>query len=127
MREFSANGIVTLTTDFGTGDWFAGAMRGVVLRDFAGARIVDITHEVEPQRVIEGAFVLEQAAPCFPSGTLHVGVIDPGVGSGRRALIVEWRGEHCFVGPDNGLFQLVAEFGTEQCVVWALDRLPAEW
>src|SRR5262245_1834353 len=103
MRGFSPNGIVTLTTDFGTRGWFAGAMRGVVLRDCPNARPVDITHEIEPQRVIEGALMLEQAAPCFPPGTVHVGVVDPGVGSARRALIVDRGGEHLFVGPDNGL------------------------
>src|SRR5438876_1012754 len=83
-----------------------------------------------PQRPREGASVLERAGRCFRPGAVHVAVIDPGVGSGRRALIVE-RGEQLFVGPDNGLFHLAAGFGTGPgsgaCTVWALDRVPCDW
>src|SRR5215211_2516760 len=91
--------IVTLLTDFGTVDYFVGAMKGAVLASNPEARVVDITHEVPPYDVESGA---------FPEGTVHVTVVDPGVGSARRGIAVEGRG-HTFVGPDNGLFGHVYE------------------
>jgi S-adenosylmethionine hydrolase len=100
--------IVTLLTDFGTADYFAGALRGAVLASNPEARVVDITHEVPPYDVEAGAFTLRAAFETFPAGTVHVAVVDPGVGSARRAIAVEGRG-HTFVGPDNGLFGLVYE------------------
>jgi len=110
MRDappFTPAGIVTLTTDFGTRDGYVGAMKGVLLRHASGLAIHDLAHEVTPQDVEHGAAVLRSACPCFPAGTVHVGVIDPGVGTGRAAVAI-FAGGHAFVGPDNGLFALVA-------------------
>jgi S-adenosyl-L-methionine hydrolase (adenosine-forming) len=102
--------IVTLTTDFGYRDGYAGAMKGVVLSLAPAATIVDITHGVPPQDVVAGAVALAQAAPLFPAGTIHVAVVDPGVGGDRADLLVEV-GAHFFVGPDNGVLSLVARPG----------------
>jgi S-adenosylmethionine hydrolase len=98
---------VTLTTDFGFRDGYAGAMKGVVLSLAPGATVVDVTHGVPPQDVTAGAVALAQAAPLFPPGTIHVGVVDPEVGGGRAGLLVECGGSF-FVGPDNGLLSLAA-------------------
>jgi S-adenosylmethionine hydrolase len=100
--------IVTLLTDFGTADYFVGALRGAVLSSNPEARVVDITHEVPPYDVESAAFTLRAAFETFPEGTVHVAVVDPGVGSARRGVVVEGRG-HTFVGPDNGLFGHVYE------------------
>ena len=99
---------VTLLTDFGTADYFVGAMKGAVLASNPSARVVDITHEVPPYDVVAGAFTLRAAFETFPAGTVHVAVVDPGVGSSRRAVAVAGRG-HTFVGPDNGIFGHVYE------------------
>lgn len=100
--------IVTLLTDFGTADYFVGAMKGALLASNPEARVVDITHEVPPYDVEAGAFTLRAAFETFPEGTVHLAVVDPGVGSSRRGVVVEGRG-HTFVGPDNGLFGHVYE------------------
>jgi S-adenosylmethionine hydrolase len=100
--------IVTLLTDFGTADYFVGAMKGAVLAANPEASVVDITHEVPPYDVEAGAFTLRAAFETYPAGTVHVAVVDPGVGSARRAVAVEGHG-HTFVGPDNGLFGHVYE------------------
>ncbi|HEY0079427.1 MAG TPA: SAM-dependent chlorinase/fluorinase [Pyrinomonadaceae bacterium] len=99
---------ITLLTDFGTADFFVGAMKGAILSVDAGAQIVDITHEIPSQDVEAGAFALLAAYEAFPQGTIHVAVIDPGVGSSRRPLVVKASG-HLFVGPDNGLFSYILE------------------
>jgi S-adenosyl-L-methionine hydrolase (adenosine-forming) len=99
--------IITLTTDFGTRDPFVGVMKGVILGRVPDARIVDLTHAVPPQAVDAAAHVVRSAAPWFPSGTIHVAVVDPGVGTRRRALVVETT-DACFVGPDNGVLSLAA-------------------
>jgi S-adenosyl-L-methionine hydrolase (adenosine-forming) len=103
--------IVTLTTDFGFRDGYAGAMKGVVLTLAPAATIVDVTHGVPPQDVVAGAVALAQAAPLYPPGTIHVAVVDPGVGSARAGVLVE-AGEgpraSYFVGPDNGVLTLAA-------------------
>ena len=95
--------IITLTTDFGTRDSYVSEMKGVILSLAADVQRVDITHDVEPQQVAEAALALEAAAAAFPTGTIHLAVVDPGVGTDRRALVVV-AGGHFFVGPDNGLF-----------------------
>ncbi|MGH9907694.1 MAG: SAM hydrolase/SAM-dependent halogenase family protein [Pyrinomonadaceae bacterium] len=100
--------IITLLTDFGTADYFVGAMKGVILSLNPQARIVDITHEIPAQDIEAGAFTLLGAYRSFPQGTVHVAVVDPGVGSRRRALLVE-AGDQFFVGPDNGIFSYVYE------------------
>jgi len=98
--------IVTLTSDFGTKDGFVGAMKGVILSLAPEASVVDITHEVPPQSVWDAAFALEASCPYFPEGTVHVAVVDPGVGGERRALIFR-TGRYFLVGPDNGVFSLL--------------------
>jgi S-adenosyl-L-methionine hydrolase (adenosine-forming) len=95
--------IITLLTDFGTGDYYVAAMKGVILSRSPGTHLVDISHEIEPQVVLSGAYVLLGAYNWFPPGTIHVGVVDPGVGSSRRAIILRTQ-DYFFVGPDNGLF-----------------------
>jgi S-adenosylmethionine hydrolase len=100
--------IVTLLTDFGTADYFVGAMKGAVLSVNPSAQVVDITHEVPAFDIEAGAFALLAAFEAFPAGTVHVVVVDPGVGSPRRPLAVEGGG-HFFVGPDNGVFGHVYE------------------
>jgi S-adenosylmethionine hydrolase len=99
--------IVTLTTDFGTADGYVGAMKGVILARAPGTVVVDVTHEVPAQDVAAAAFALAQAASCFPPGTIHLVVVDPGVGGRRREVILD-DGSHLFVGPDNGVFALAA-------------------
>jgi hypothetical protein len=98
--------IVTLTTDFGLRDHYVGAMKGVILGVCPQAQIVDITHEVRPFRISEGAFLIAQACACFPAGTVHVVVVDPGVGTARRPILLEAGGQY-FVAPDNGVLALV--------------------
>lgn len=100
--------IVTLLTDFGTADYFVGAMKGALLAANPGAQVIDITHEIPPHDVEAGAFALLAAFEAFPAGTIHVAVVDPGVGSARRAVAVAGAG-HTFVGPDNGIFGYVYE------------------
>ena len=97
---------ITLLTDFGTADYFVGAVKGAILSVNPQAVIVDITHEIAPQDVGGGAFTLLAAYKTFPAGTIHMGVVDPGVGSTRRPIIVS-ANEQLFVGPDNGLFTYV--------------------
>ena len=100
--------LITLLTDFGTQDYFVGAMRGVILSRNWNAQIVDITHEIPPQDIQTGAFNLLATYKDFPPGTINVGVVDPGVGSDRRGLVVDCGGR-LFVGPDNGLFSWICE------------------
>jgi S-adenosylmethionine hydrolase len=98
--------IVTLTTDFGTTDGYVGAMKGVLLARAPGVTLIDITHSIKPHDVAAAAYALANAVPYFPSGTIHVAVVDPGVGGKRKGVIVVDR-EQIFVGPDNGIFSLV--------------------
>jgi S-adenosylmethionine hydrolase len=98
--------IITLTTDFGQKDGYVGAMEGVILNICPTATITTLTHEIPPQNLRAGAFVLYQAFSYYPAHTVHCVVIDPGVGSKRRAIAV--RTDHgVFVGPDNGVFTLI--------------------
>jgi hypothetical protein len=99
--------LVTLLTDFGTADGYVGAMKGVILRDAPGTTIVDIAHDVPRHDVAHAAWVLATTAPEFPDGTIHVCVVDPGVGGARAEVIVRG-GEHVYVGPDNGVFAYLA-------------------
>jgi hypothetical protein len=117
------SGIVTLLTDFGLHDPFVGVMKAVVLSRFPHARIVDVCHDVAPYAVAEGAFWLERSYGWFPAGTVHVAVVDPGVGSERLALAVR-AGGHVFVGPDNGLLRAaIARAGAPESRAIDLDRL----
>ena len=98
--------VITLLTDFGLADSYVGAMKGVVLGINPQANLVDLTHDVSPQNVLQGAFLLGTAWPYFPDGTIHLAVVDPGVGTERRALLLEGHG-HLFLAPDNGILSFV--------------------
>ena len=100
--------IIALLTDFGIKDYFVGAMKGVILSINSEAKIVDITHEIEPQNIKSAGFTLASCYQNFPSKTIFVAVVDPGVGSNRRAILVE-TDEYFFIAPDNGLLSLVLE------------------
>ncbi len=114
---------ITLLTDFGTRDPYVGAVKGVIASVAPGAVVYDLTHDVPPQDVMEGAYVLREVYACFPPGTVHVAVVDPGVGTERRGVAIEYRG-HRFVGPDNGLFSLVLGGAAPDALV-VLDRAEA--
>lgn len=94
--------IITLTTDFGTGSPYVGQIKGVILSIHPMAVLVDVTHSIAPQDVRQGALVLEDVTPRFPVGSIHVAVVDPGVGTDRRILAAEI-GRRYYVAPDNGL------------------------
>ena len=98
--------IVTLTTDFGAADHFVGVLKGVILGICPAAEIVDISHEVAPFEISQGAFLIAQAYRYFPKKTVHVVVVDPGVGTARRPILVEAAGQY-FIGPDNGVLAMV--------------------
>ena len=100
--------LITLLTDFGTQDYFVAAMKGVILSINPSVRIVDITHDVPAQDIEAAAFSLLACYRDFPAGTIHVAVVDPGVGSNRRALAIECA-RQIFVGPDNGIFSWICE------------------
>lgn len=106
--------IITLITDFGTADGFVGAMKGRILSMNPQVRIVDITHEIEPQNVRQASWCLKRAAVQYPAETVHVVVVDPGVGSERGAALLRCRNQW-FVGPDNGVFsEVIREAGIEK-------------
>ena len=96
--------IITLTTDFGS-ELYAGQIKGVILSINKEAKIIDITHNVKSYNIAEGAFLLGEVCSRFPAGSIHIGVIDPGVGTSRAGLIIETE-KFYFIGPDNGLFSL---------------------
>jgi S-adenosylmethionine hydrolase len=105
--------LVTLTTDYGTRDHYVGAMKGVIASIAPKTRVVDITHEIEPFDVAAAAFVLWQTMPWFPAGSVHVAVVDPGVGTSRPILVAKIQGRYV-VAPDNGLLTWVShEFQVE--------------
>ena len=93
---------ITFTTDFGTRDWFVGTMKGVVVCLAPRARLIDLTHEIEPGNIRAGAFALAASYSYFPRHTIHVAVVDPGVGTSRGAIAVK-SADYLFVGPDNGV------------------------
>jgi hypothetical protein len=97
------SGIVTLITDFGWAGEYVGALKGAILRVNPRCLIVDITHQIESQNILQASFVLRKSYSYYPPGTVHGVVVDPGVGTKRRALVVE-KDEYLFVGPDNGVF-----------------------
>lgn len=102
MSGFNPSGVVTLTTDFGLEDPFVGVMKGRIVARFPAARIIDVTHAIAPQRPAEAGFWLSRCFEYFPAGTVHVAVVDPGVGTARRILCVIACG-HALLAPDNGL------------------------
>jgi S-adenosyl-L-methionine hydrolase (adenosine-forming) len=100
--------IITLLTDFGTKDHYVASMKGVILNINPQCTLIDITHQVSPQDIQEGAFLLANSYSYFPKGTIHLSVVDPGVGGIRRPILLVTQ-HHFFIGPDNGLFTLVAQ------------------
>ena len=109
---------ITLLTDFGLKDPYVGIMKGVIFSTFPDVRIVDITHEVDPQDVREGAFLVEEYYRYFEKGTIHIAVVDPTVGSNRKPVVFSKDG-YLFVGPDNGLFTLLYNDNVQ---VYAIDN-----
>ncbi len=107
--------LITLLTDFGREDIYVGVMKGVIHGILPEARVVDLSHEIAAFDLTEAAIRLRQAAPFFPIGTVHVVVVDPGVGGDRRALAMK-SADQFFVAPDNGVLTLVARHGAEQVV-----------
>jgi S-adenosylmethionine hydrolase len=100
--------LITLLSDFGYKDPFVGIMKGVIARVNRMAQVVDLTHGIPPQDILAGAMALRHSAGYFPTGTIHVAVVDPGVGGTRRPLLIESDGDY-FIGPDNGLLSLALE------------------
>jgi len=98
--------IITLTTDFGTSDHFVGVMKGVILGLHPDAQVVDITHQIDPYAISEGGFVVAEAYRWFPKKTVHVVVVDPGVGTLRRPILAEAAGQY-FLAPDNGVLSMI--------------------
>ena len=108
--------IITLLTDFGTKDAYAGIMKGVILSVNPSAVIVDITHHIDPQDVIQAAYIIKSSYRYFPEGTVHVMVVDPGVGSDRAIVALEMMG-HIFLAPDNGILTLLMDEGKISSIV----------
>ena len=112
--------MITLLTDFGTSDYFVGALKGTILSINPNARLVDMTHEIAAHDIVAGAFTLNACYADFPVGTVHLAVVDPGVGSSRRPIVAVNDG-HLFVGPDNGIFGLIFDRNNSLQVFHATD------
>jgi len=110
------SGIVTLLTDFGLDDAYVGAMKGAILTMHPKTTIIDLSHGVRPFAVLQGAFLLDSAWRSFPVGSVHVAIVDPGVGTDRKAIAFK-AADHFFVGPDNGLFTFLTEPISETVVL----------
>ena len=113
--------VIALLSDFGTRDHYAGTMKGVILTICPDATLVDITHEVPPHDVLDGALELAAAARYFPPGTIFLVVVDPGVGSARRGIAVE-AGDYRLVAPDNGVLTAVLREWAPKKIVELTDR-----
>ncbi len=107
--------IVTLITDFGRQDAFVGCLHGVILTRCPQATIVDVTHEIRPYDICGASYVLESIRPCFGPGTIHVAIVDPGVGGARRGLLADIDGQF-FIAPDNGVMTLLLRGATRSAV-----------
>ncbi len=121
MTALTPRSLITLLTDFGSRDAYVASMKGVILGLNPEAVLIDLTHDLPPQDIRAGAFVLAAVAPYFPEGTIHLAVVDPGVGTQRRALAARARGQF-WVGPDNGLFTLIFRTVTDLAVVSLEDE-----
>ena len=113
--------IITLTSDFGNRDWYVGVLKGVILDLCPSAQIVDISHEIAAHDIMEAANVLREILAYYPKGTTHVCIVDPEVGSERRAIAIETR-DYTLVGPDNGIFSLALENSTSEQNIYELDK-----
>jgi len=112
--------VITLTTDFGLSDHYVGTMKGVLLSRCPRVRIVDISHEIRPFSILAGAYAISQAAPYFPAGSVHVVVIDPGVGTPRKPLLVE-AADQFFIAPDNGVLSLILH-RDPRAITWEISN-----
>lgn len=111
--------IITLASDFGMRDYYVSAMKASILAINRKVRLIDVSHEIPPQDIMSGAWVTKNSAFLYPSGTIHVVVVDPGVGTKRRPVALRIR-DQLFVGPDNGLFTLVAD--QDECEAFELTN-----
>jgi S-adenosylmethionine hydrolase len=111
--------LITLTSDFGTEDFYVGALKGAILRHAPHARLVDLSHHIPPRDILAGAFLLRHAATEFPPGTIHLAVVDPGVGGTRLPMVLVSRG-FIWVGPDNGLFSFALNDSGSPCVAYEI-------
>ena len=111
------SGVITLTTDFGHKGPFTAVMRGVILSRNRSATVVDLAHDIPPQWPPEAGFWISRSYQYFPRGTIHLGIVDPGVGTEREILLVEYD-QHVFLAPDNGLLAPILD---KDCNVWQLD------
>ena len=120
--------IITITTDFGIQDGFVGVMKGVILGICPQARLIDITQQISPQNVRQAAFVLARHTPYFPPGTVHIVVVDPGVGTARRPIAAQI-GEQYFVAPDNGVLSAMYEYAEDHGLPLKMvhTNKPAYW
>jgi len=113
--DFKPNGIIALLSDYGTKDFYVGAFKGSILKVNSDAKLIDITHDVIPFDVREGMFALLLASQEFPQGTIFIASVDPEVGTGSRAIMVETKDQKVFVAPDNGILTLVMnKYGVKQ-------------
>ncbi len=113
--------IITLLTDFGLKDEYVGLVKGVILSINPEARIIDISHDIDPQDVLQAAYMIKASYPYFPKGTVHVVVVDPGVGGKRSIVAVNING-HTFIAPDNGVLSLLLEEGNIESAVAVENR-----
>jgi S-adenosyl-L-methionine hydrolase (adenosine-forming) len=111
----AAPGIITLTTDFGLIDPYVAAMKGVILGINPRANVIDVSHDIRPQRVLQAAFITQSAWQYFPPAAVHVAVVDPGVGTARRSIALETPSGH-FVGPDNGVLSAALPKGARPAI-----------
>jgi S-adenosylmethionine hydrolase len=100
--------IITLTSDFGQRDYYVSAMKAVILGINKDARLIDVSHDIEPQDIMAAAWITKNSAFLYPAGTIHLVIVDPGVGTKRKPVAIRIR-DQIFVGPDNGLFSLIAD------------------
>jgi len=120
--------VISLTTDFGSGDHEAGVLKGVIWGIAPNVKIADLSHDIAPHAIFEGAILLWRAAPYFPDGTIHVVVVDPGVGTSRRGIAARL-GSQYFVGPDNGLVSMLLERieRNSECIEFVHLDQPRYW
>ncbi|MDF3128673.1 SAM-dependent chlorinase/fluorinase [Kiritimatiellaeota bacterium B1221] len=112
MNSSAPETLITLSSDFGTGDGYAAAMKGVIRSVAPHVRLEDLTHEIPPGDIRAGAWMLRTAVPFFPRGTVHVVVVDPGVGTARNALVLQADSQY-LIGPDNGVFSWIIREANE--------------
>jgi S-adenosylmethionine hydrolase len=124
MNEWQPSGVITITTDFGHKGPFAAVMQGTIVKRFADARIIDLAHDIPAHWPPEAGFWLSRSYQYFPSGTVHMAIVDPGVGTERDVLLV-LKDDHLFIAPDNGLLAPLAENANRVCKLNedALDRI----